>query len=365
MREKIFIAVSIFLSVSFSQQQNLIHVGSQVKNIGRFLNYGTVMSPDGKNLYVSSFYDSTLQWYTRNLSTGILTFGGSLTKQNAGDLNFSGISGLCISPDGSALFSVAYVGDRLTCFNRNVTTGDLTLKFSFPLANYGAPSGMNYYYRGRHPSISSDGKYIYTFSDWADKAVWFRNYNNDSLRFAGELLNSPPAVYGLQNAHRLNIGGIGTCGFTQDALGAYWFQIDTAAGSLSYGGKISSYWEAMATSPDDLFAYFITTSNFDTLSCYKKQPSGQYSFVSKSVVEGAQRKLFISPDGRCLYLLKNYQENDTIKQSIYWFIRDTVSGALLENGHIQTSAGNSGDERILISPDQEYLYIQDTLIDIF
>jgi hypothetical protein len=104
-----------------------------------------VVSPDGLNVYITDEGNGKIWYYTRNISTGVLTGVSSAV--------LSGIlQGLCISPDG--LFVYTYNVNTYNFYqcSRSPSTGALTSLGSIVLLASGGSNGM---------IISPDGNFLY------------------------------------------------------------------------------------------------------------------------------------------------------------------------------------------------------------
>ena len=93
------------------------------------------MSPDGANLYVSGRTRNAITRFSRNATTGELTFvdciwmsGATTGCQSAGGANggFRTIESLAVSPDGRNLYAAAFGQDAVLQLDRNPTTGALS-----------------------------------------------------------------------------------------------------------------------------------------------------------------------------------------------------------------------------------------------
>ena len=76
-----------------------------------------IISSDGISVYTNNG-----SIYTRNTSTGALTANGTITTSS---------SGICISPDGTSVYTTSYAGSgAIILYTRNTTTGALTASTS-------------------------------------------------------------------------------------------------------------------------------------------------------------------------------------------------------------------------------------------
>jgi DNA-binding beta-propeller fold protein YncE len=93
------------------------------------------VSSDGNNVYVAARDSNSLAVFSRNTTTGALTqlsgpagcvagTGGDPTCAAGRGLNQ--VVFVSVSPDGSNVYAAAHVGNALTIFSRDATTGALT-----------------------------------------------------------------------------------------------------------------------------------------------------------------------------------------------------------------------------------------------
>jgi len=93
------------------------------------------MSPDGKNVYVTSVGSSALTTFSRNTTTGVLTqlggTAGCIAENGDGSTCADGkglneVVFVTVSPDGSNVYATAQTGNALTIFSRDTITGALS-----------------------------------------------------------------------------------------------------------------------------------------------------------------------------------------------------------------------------------------------
>ena len=96
---------------------------------------GGLLSPDQKHLYIVSFQDNAVNWFDRDTSTGVLTYGGTLKEGVNGVAGLKEAHNVLVSADGSYVYVSADVGNTVSWFPRNPVTGALS---------YGPSSGPNY-----------------------------------------------------------------------------------------------------------------------------------------------------------------------------------------------------------------------------
>jgi DNA-binding beta-propeller fold protein YncE len=91
-----------------------------------------VVSPDGNNVYVGSFFGNAVAAFARNPSTGALTqlagSAGCIAEATAGcttGIALKAVEGLAISGDGSTVYAATAVSNAVVTLTRNPTTGAL------------------------------------------------------------------------------------------------------------------------------------------------------------------------------------------------------------------------------------------------
>src|SRR5215470_5615782 len=149
-----------------------------------------VVSPDGKNLYVTASSSSTVVVYARDPATGLLGFVEAQVEGTAGVVGLKGPIGIDFSPDGLyAYVACFYAGGGVVVFRRDPATGRLAfvqdyqdgeggvnLHLAFDVAT--SPDGLNVYVtvNGGIAQFQRDPTagtltYLQTTADGADHAV--------------------------------------------------------------------------------------------------------------------------------------------------------------------------------------------------
>ena len=138
------------------------------------------VSPDGKNVYVTGFNNNSVAVFSRNSITGALTFI-EVHKQN-----IDGVDGLDsptsmkVSPDGKNVYVAGFVNDAIAVFSRNATTGALTF-VEVIKDNTNGVDGLD---GPSSVAVSSDGKNVYAAGLYDHAlAVFSRNSTTGKLTF--------------------------------------------------------------------------------------------------------------------------------------------------------------------------------------
>ncbi len=123
------------------------------------------ISPDGSFVYVASTYSSSVLAFRRS-TTGTLSLAQVLLDGVTGLYAFSGISGITITPDGSHVFTSSFNDKAVTTFERDPSTGLLTLETINQRNGAGQPALDG----ARDTAMSPDGQMLLTAA-WTDNAV--------------------------------------------------------------------------------------------------------------------------------------------------------------------------------------------------
>jgi DNA-binding beta-propeller fold protein YncE len=91
-----------------------------------------VVSPDGANVYVGSFFGNSVAAFTRNPSNGALTqlagSAGCVAEETAGctsGIGLKAVEGLAISGDGTSVYAATALSSAVVTLSRNPATGAL------------------------------------------------------------------------------------------------------------------------------------------------------------------------------------------------------------------------------------------------
>jgi DNA-binding beta-propeller fold protein YncE len=90
------------------------------------------ISPDGRNVYVGSFFGNAVASFARNPASGALTqlegTAGCIALATSGcatGVGLGSVEGLAVSPDGTAVYAAAAVSNAIAVLGRNPETGAL------------------------------------------------------------------------------------------------------------------------------------------------------------------------------------------------------------------------------------------------
>ena len=161
-----------------------------------------IVSPDGNHVYVAGYDDDAVAVFSRNTMTGVLTFVEVQQNGVASVDGLDGVSGISISPDGNYVYTASEFGDAVAVFSRNSSTGQLTF-VEFQADGVGGVEGLD----GSHSvSVSPDGNHVYVASLVDDAvAVFSRDAQTGSLAFVEVLQDGINLVDGLNGAKGVTV----------------------------------------------------------------------------------------------------------------------------------------------------------------
>ncbi|MGD0198687.1 MAG: beta-propeller fold lactonase family protein [Solirubrobacteraceae bacterium] len=158
--------------------------------------WDSTVSPDGTSVYVSNYNPAVIDWFSRNTAGGALTYEGCYGNY-AHCTNTSIPTGaidqpeeIAVSPDGTSVYVVSYSGNTVDFFSRNTSTGALTYENCYGNSDVGScvdvTSTVNSVDRPDGIAVSPDGNFVYVASDWTDGFldVFSRNTQTGALTFA-------------------------------------------------------------------------------------------------------------------------------------------------------------------------------------
>ncbi len=155
--------------------------------------FGVAVSADGKSVYVASHGDDSISHFTRDPTSGNLTFQGCFADNAAAGCSvpaqaaLDGAQGLAMSKDGKSVYVVSENDSSISHFTRDQTTGNLTFQGCFAdtaaagcsvpaLAALGIAQGV---------AVSADGKSVYVASLEDSISHFTRDPTTGNLTFQG------------------------------------------------------------------------------------------------------------------------------------------------------------------------------------
>ncbi|RIK43641.1 MAG: hypothetical protein DCC55_05215, partial [Chloroflexi bacterium] len=132
------------------------------------------ISPDGRFVYVATYYDSSVVVYSRQPASGQLALAYIYRNGSNGITGMGGAMGVAMSPDSRHLFVAGGQDDAIAIFDRDSENGRLSFVEAIVRdPNTGEPKLDN-------PTgvlVSPDGSTVFATSSVDDAVVWFAKAN--------------------------------------------------------------------------------------------------------------------------------------------------------------------------------------------
>ena len=343
--------------------------------------YGLAISPDGKHVYAADDGDSMVTVFGRN-QNGSLFYQDSVADGSGGANDLGGARIALVSPDGKNVYVSAYNDNAITAFARNPENGVLTFvdrvkegdSYSFCLPPNPCPK-LNALEGAYGLAISPDGRFIYA-SSTADHAISVFNRDQTTGGIQLSFFNPPVQIYqnppALVDAYGITLSPDGThlyaTGYASGTLLV--FNRNAVNGTLSFVETYSKTQIAglegvfrVTTSPDGAYVY---TASYDTnsVTAFKRNPAnGKLTHIATYTngvggVAGidATSAVVVSPDGTLLFAT-GYNSG-----AVAVFRRDITSGLLTFAQAIKrdTTSGQpplAGARDVVVAPDGRMIFV--------
>ncbi len=338
---------------------------------------GLAVSPDGAHVYVVSYFDDAVVWFSRNATTGRLTYVDRVKMGDPGITTLDGAVSLAFSPDSSHLYVISNIDNSLTAFSRTPSTGALAL-VDTKTDDVSGTLGLRDVER---VLVSADGKNVYVSSPATDNiAVFSRNPSTGVLTWMARVKDGEAPVDGLE----------GASGFALDPTGAYLyvagsdenaiaiFTRNTSTGALTYLSMLQDGvggldWmdtpRVLAVSPAGDRLYLVSEDD-NVLTIFSRNPAtGLLTYLTHApyIADwdaglGSHESLALSADGLSLYVTSNNDE------SVALFQRDPAKGELIFSQQRKNLYYLGGPVGSAVSPDGERLYVaaaDDQILQVF
>ncbi len=197
-----------------------------------------VVSPDGANVYAAGYRDKSLVVFARDPGDGGLNFVERFRDGVNGIDGLAGATGVAISPDSRQVYSSARNDRAIALFSRNTSTGSLSWIERYKDGVNGV-DGINGAF---NLAVSPDGRQLWAVGTSEDALAHFeRRTTSGTLEYVGRLRDGAGGVNGLDQAQALALSPgsehIYVAAFRDDALSVFLRNrapraVDDVAGSL-------------------------------------------------------------------------------------------------------------------------------------
>ena len=282
---------------------------------------GLALSPNGAHLYAAGYDNNAVAVFSRNATTGALTFVEAKLDGSGGATGLAGAHGVAVSPDGAHVYAVAAIDAAITVFSRNAATGALTVVETI------VEGGLNTRLAGAESvTVSPDGAHVYVAAqDDNAVSVFARNATTGKLTYVEAKVDGTGGVDGLN-----------TC-------------------------------QAVSVSPDGAHVYTAGAGNDNAVAVFSRNPTTgalTFSQVYKDGVGGIDglagaEWVMVSHDGTTVFAVGD------VDNALVVFNRNTSTGALtmvqLHRDNVSGVDGLGGAASLVVSPDNNRVYVASTV----
>ena len=143
------------------------------------------VSSDGKHVYIVGREDNAISWFERNATNGDLTFSGFVENGANGISNLLAPENLILTSGGDFLYVSSPDANATLCFSRDSTTGNLTYLSSVVDGVNGVSGIKGAYFL----SLSPNEEHLYVSAKTDYSIAWFdRNGSSGALSYLSKLV---------------------------------------------------------------------------------------------------------------------------------------------------------------------------------
>lgn len=320
-----------------------------------------VISPDGRHVYVTSYYSNGVTVFRRNNENGKLSFIELESHRDGADDGLYRPEKISISPDGEHVYVTSTGANSLAVFDRNSSTGEISFA--------GYYDRYPRVYDASAVKVTPDGKYvIVTLEINGEVIVYQRDLSTGLLEFTGSYQFGT-----LWDFTDVDISFDSKNFYVTDSYHdeLYVFSLDTSDGSSeglqtftdgegSLDGLNGA--QAVSSSPDGGSVYVASPADF-AISVFDRNASdGKLSYVEvqRAGVDGVDgldgvSHVTVSSDGRYVYACGT--ESDAV--AIFQRNLDESTLSFIEVVKHEDSAVSAllSPVQSVVSSDGAYLYV--------
>jgi 6-phosphogluconolactonase (cycloisomerase 2 family) len=243
------------------------------------------VSPDGAHVYVASDDDDAVAVFARNAGSGALSFVQAFRRP----ADLGSPVAVAISPDGASVYAIGATTSSLVVLDRDGTSGMLSFVEVFEAYLFGTqdPNEIIGMFNPTAVVVSADGAQVYIASPFDDTVLRFdRNGTTGALTYVEILEDGVGGVSGLDGAAYLAISPDGANVYvaarTDDALTT--LNRNGTTGALSFadtddaGGEGLDFVETVVVSPDGSLVHGVSSRDRSLVAFTRDGGSGALSF---------------------------------------------------------------------------------------
>ena len=330
-------------------------------------------SPDGQHVYVASRDGDTIAIFSRNRSTGALTFLENQVDDVGGVNGLDNANSVALSPDGHHVYAASDGDSAIAVFSRNSSTGALT----FAEAQSDGVDGVIGIAGARSVTVSPDGQHVYAAGATDDAVVVFsRNGTTGALNFVETQTNGTNGVDGIDGARWVTVSPDGQAVYvvgSADAIAI--FSRNSSTGGLTFvetqDNEVDGVFgldgvNSVALSPDGQHLYS-TSSTDNSIALFSTQEFsfGEVLFDGEAGIDGLDgtTNILVSPDGRHVYtaafaenaigVFALDEENSAL--SLVEIERNDQAGVVSMNGPFNLAMSADGRDLYVAAPNSSGL----------
>ena len=329
--------------------------------------HSVTLSPDGLHVYVASFADNAVAVFSRDAAIGELSYVQVVRDGVDGVDGLGGAYSVTVSPDGRQVYATGASDSAVAVFSRDKTTGELS--FIEDIRQVGGIDGLDGAYSVK---ASPDGLHVYVTGQF-DRAiaVFSREATTGKLSFV-QVIKDTSLVLGLDSPLSVTVSPDGhhvyTASWASDAITA--FSRDAATGELSFiqvtrdsdpGIDGLDGANSVTVSPDGRHVYATSSEDNAVTVFYRDWSTGVLSlqevhFDGIGGVDGLDgaNSVTVSLDGQHVYVAGDRDDAVTV------FERNSFTGklALVETwlDGVGGADGLDGAYSVSVSPDGRHVY---------